>query len=170
MTRRSPIQIDHRERVATYLALLSSDTCRETLGRLIDPERLSFELCRLWFDEVYVPGISYFDGLKGDVSSQAVLRFNESFDDDELTAMERFHRFFELRVEMLRNQIRAAGHFPDTDLWRNLIKDAGYLLEDLDPHATSRKARLSENLAAQSSEDALYGLLPTGPSVLDQEK
>lgn len=170
MTRRSPIQIDHRERVATYLALLSSDGCRETLGRLIDPERLSFELCRLWFDEVYLPGISYFDGLKGDVSSQAVLHFNESFDDEELAAMERFHRFFELRVEMLRNQIRAAGRFPDTDLWRNLTKDAGYLLEDIDPNAATRKARLSEHLAAQSSEDALYALLPKDLSVEDRER
>lgn len=144
MSAKTPLQVDHRGRVTAFLALLSSDRSREVLAGFIDPQHLAFELCRVWFDVIYVPGIAYFEGLKGDYSKAAAQNFCDVFDDDELASLERFHRFFELRVDMLRNQAREAGRFPQTDLWRNLVKDAGYLLEDLEPQPAELRRRLEE--------------------------
>ena len=159
MSRKTPLLVDYRGLVSTFLALLSSERIRDVLGRFIDPQHLAFELCRVWFDEIYVPGIAYFDGIKGDYSEVAAQAFRDAFDDDELAALERFHRFFELRVEMLRNQAREAGRFPDTDLWRNLVKDARYLLEDLEPQAAALRRRLEEHLEAAGAEQDLGRLL-----------
>ena len=159
MSHKTPLPVDHRERVTSFLALLSSDRSREFLARFIDPQHLAFELCRVWFDELYVPGIAYFHGLKGDYSEVAARAFRDAFENDELSALERFHRFFELRVDMLRNQAREAGRFPNTDLWRNLVKDAGYLLEDLDPKPAELRRRLEEHFETFEQGEDLGRLL-----------
>jgi len=59
----------------------------------ITPEKLSSKLARLWFDEIYVPGIRYLDGgLKGDYSEKEGGKCQDSFTEDELKAEERFHQ------------------------------------------------------------------------------
>ena len=95
----------------------------------ITPEKLSSKLARLWFDEIYVPGIRYLDGgLKGDYSEKEVGKFQDSFTEDEFKAVERFHHFFELRVEMIPASSRKSGVWPQSDSWSNVVKDAGNLL------------------------------------------
>ncbi len=122
-----------RARVILFLAFLSSEACLDACRRFADPEEIAFHLCRLWLDAVYTPALAYSDGIKGDLRDEEVAAFEADFTDEEMKALERFHRFFELRLEMLPAAARRAGRFPETDLWRNLVKDARYLLEDLDP-------------------------------------
>lgn len=139
-----PTTWNDRERVVTYLSLLSSDTAREALRHHIAPERIAFELCRVWFDEIFVAGRRYFDGLKGDYSQEAADRFCNAFTAQELAAIQRFSQFLELRLDMLPDHAVAARRIPDSDAWRNLVRDAGYLLDDLDPQARVRRKRLME--------------------------
>lgn len=146
---------DHRERVATYLTLLASDAAREMLGRYIDRDRLAFELCRIWFDDIYVPSRRYFDTLKGDFSEEAVERFNAAFRDDERAGLERFSRFLELRMEMLSSAARSLRRMPNNDAWQGLVRHAVYMLDDLEPDAEYRKARLADAVAGMDSSEAV---------------
>lgn len=120
-----------RERVALVLAFLSSPTCQEACHRVLDPERLAYEWCRVWFDEVYVPSLRYLDGLKGDRSEEDVAAFWDAFSDEEKEVLERFHRFLELRVDMLSEEVHRRASFPQSDAWDSIVRHAEYVLEDL---------------------------------------
>ena len=125
--------LDFRDRVVVFLAFLSSERCRAACRRRADAEELAAALARLWFDEIYVPGQRYLDGFKGDRSDDDVERFLACFSDDEQAALERFHGFFELRLDFVSNSARGRAFFPDNDSWRSLVQHAAYLLNDLDP-------------------------------------
>lgn len=103
----------------------------QAVQRALPLERLSFELCRLWFDRIYVPGIRYLDGLKGNRSEEAVKQFEACFTEAERKALARFHHFLELRIDMLPNTIRERHVFPLNDTWQHIVKDASYLLGEL---------------------------------------
>lgn len=150
---------DHRQRVATLLALLASEKSQEVLARRTSRERVAFELTRVWFDEIYVPSGRYLGGLKGDFSREAAETFNDAFDPVEMAAMERFHRFFELRMEMLPRDFIEAEGIPIDERWRSLMRDAGYLLEDLDVDVRDRARRLASSL---KNEDGLAALIRSG--------
>lgn len=122
----------HRDRVTVILAFLSSDACREACHEVVSPDRLAYEWCRLWFDEIYVPSLRYLDGLKGDRSEQAVEQFEACFASEEVEALERFHRFLELRVDRLSDEAHERERFPQTDAWDSVVRHAGYVLEDLE--------------------------------------
>ena len=124
---------DFRERVVVFLAFLTSAECQAACRRHALPEELAAALARLWFDEIYVPGDSYLHGLKGDRSDNDLDRFNACFTDDELAELERFHGFFELRLDFVSNSALGRAFFPDNDSWRSLVKHAAYVLADLDP-------------------------------------
>ncbi len=147
MERNVSNRADYRERVATFLTLVASDAARETLGRWIDQDRLAFELCRIWFDDIYLPSRRYFDALKGDYSEAAAEHFRSAFSNEELAGLERFTRFLELRLEMLSSESRSSRRIPNSDAWQSLVRHAFYLLDDLEPDAEYRRARLSENVA-----------------------
>lgn len=147
-------ETDFRERVGTYLTLLASDGAHEALGRLVDPERLAFELCRVWFDHVYVAGHRYFDGLKGDFSHDAAARFRRAFTAEELAKLERFSRFLELRLEMLPDYAMKERRIPNNDAWQNLVRDAAYMLDDLAPQSDVRRRRLADWLAGVDASDS----------------
>jgi hypothetical protein len=129
-----------RREVILFLGLLSSLDCQQALARSLSSETVTFELCRLWFDEIYSPGRSYLDGLKGDRSPDEIEQFWTGFTDDEQAALKRFHRFFELRMEMLPDEARARESFPENDLWISITRDASHLLETLgsDPERLQR--------------------------------
>lgn len=129
-----PSRIDrsHRKRVTLVLAFLSSEECREACRQVVPPERLAYEWCRLWFDEIYLPSVRYLEGLKGDRSEEEVEAFRACFRSEELEAMERFHRFLELRVEMLSEEAHRKEAFPQSDAWDSIVRHAGYVLEDLE--------------------------------------
>lgn len=114
-----------------FLALLSSEEALRLLSGWMPPEKAAFEMCRAWFDKIYVPSDTYLDGLRGDRSQDAVNAFCALFDDDELSAMARFQRFFELRMAMVPESAKQAGRIPLNDSWQALVQHAAYLLDDL---------------------------------------
>ena len=136
---------DHRRRVATLLGLLTSEEAQETMSQRLGRSRLAYELACAWFDDVYVPSERYMDGLKGDMAPEAAETFRDAFDPVELAAMERFHRFFELRIDMLPDAMIASRCIPVDDRWRSLMKDAGYLLEDIGGNAENFRPRVAES-------------------------
>lgn len=140
LSNRSPAA---RERVVLFLAFLTSEECREACQAVFRPDELAYAWCRLWFDAIYVPGTRYLDGIKGDRSAEAVTRFRTAFTDDELAAMERFHRFLELRIEMLPEPARRRASIPQNDAWDHVVQHAGYLLEELEPHPDSLRDELT---------------------------
>ncbi len=133
-----------RDQVIVFLLFLTSEKSLKVCHKFVSPEKLAFELARIWFDEIYVPGIRYLEGgLKGDYSEEAVDEFEDSFTDDELDALERFHLFFELRLQMIPDSSIKTGIWPQNESWRNIIKDAGHLLQALEPDAESKRTRLA---------------------------
>lgn len=122
-----------RERVVVFLAFLTSERCMEACRRHAAAEELAAVLSRLWFDEIYVPGEHYLDGVKGDRSEEEVARFRACFTEEEHVGLERFHGFFELRLDFVSNSTQGRAFFPNNDSWRSLVKHAVYLLNDLDP-------------------------------------
>lgn len=144
-----------RERVTLFLALLSSDEGRDACHEVLPPDRFAFVWCRLWFDEIYVPSTRYLDGLKGDPSETAVSEFRASFTDEEMEALEWFHRFLELRVDMLPGDLAEKESFPQNDAWDHVVRHAGYALEELetDPETLKKKVGwVAHRLTQQSSE------------------
>ena len=153
---------DFRDRVVVFLAFLTSERCREACRRHAASEELAAALARLWFDEIYVPGDRYLDGLKGDRSDEEVERFQACFTDDERAALERFHGFFELRLDFVSNSARGRAFFPDNDSWRSLLQHAAYLLDDLDPdpdRLRSVLAGLVEDVLEKGGGGALLEVL-----------
>lgn len=155
---------DYRERVAEYLTLMASEAAQDELGRWIDRDRLAFELCRIWFDDIYLPSRRYFEGLKGDYNEEAAALFRADFSQDELAELERFTRFLELRMEMLSDgKARSSGRMSNTDGWQSLMRHAWYVLDDLEPDAEFRRARLAEvveNMTVGGIEDIACLLAP----------
>lgn len=152
----SQMESSHRTRVTLVLAFLSSEECRRACHQILPPERLAYEWCRLWFDEVYVPSRRYLDGLKGDWSEEAAAQFRDCFVEEEQEALERFHRFLELRVEMLSDEDHERKSFPQNDAWDSVVRHAGYVLEDLegvDPESVCDElATLVRTLTRESEE------------------
>lgn len=138
-----------RERVVLLLGLLSSPECQETcVGDRRSREELAFVLCRVWVDEIFVPGLRYVDGWKGDRDEEAAERFWAPFDAEEREALERFHRFVELRLEMLPEEARREERIPAGDRWENLMRDAGNTLEALEPDGDRLRGRLERVVRA----------------------
>lgn len=126
-----------------FLAFLTSEECLEACRRYVAPDVLAAELSRLWFDDIYVPGESYLDGLKGDRSEEAVRHFRACFSEDELAALERFHGFFELRIDMAANREHGRAFFPENDSWRALVRHAAGVLGDLETDAERLRGLLA---------------------------
>jgi hypothetical protein len=155
-----------RDRVVLFLLFLTSDACRDTLAQQIPEDRIIFELCRVWFDEIYVPGPRYLDGLKGDLSEERIAAFAEHFSDEEFAALERFHAFFELRMDMQPDRVIRDRSFPKSDLWMNIVRDARYVVEDLDPDSERRRV-LIEWLTKKAMQDGSTASLSAASFFLD---
>lgn len=143
-----------RERVVAFLTLLTNDRCRVNLARRLGDDRVLFEFCRIWFDDIYEPGDRYMDGIKGDRDGTRIDRFEAAFSDDELASLRRFHAFLELRMEMVPQRLRAERRLPESDLWNNIVRDATYLLEEIEPDEARRRqlAAWFESLSAGESD------------------
>lgn len=144
-----------RDRVTLFLALLASDEGRTACHEVLAPDRFAFVWCRLWFNEIYVPSTRYLDGLKGDPSEESVTEFRASFTDQEMEALERFHRFLELRVDMLPGNLARDESFPQNDAWDHVVRHAGYALEELetDPESLKEKVGWVAHLLIHESEE-----------------
>jgi hypothetical protein len=131
--------------VIDFLLFLSSEECLNACRQGAAPwEKLAYELARIWFNEIYSPGIRYIGYLKGNFSPQEAQDFQENFSEEELESLKRFHRFFELRIDMLPESARRAEIFPENDAWRNIMRHARYLAEELEPDAEKRRSRLEK--------------------------
>ncbi len=152
-----------RERVLDALALLRSANILSSIDPSLPPERVAFELCRMWFDAIYTPGHRYMEGYKGDRDEDAALDFESAFTEDEFEYLERFNRFLELRIDRLSSKDRENGRFPSSDTWRGIMRDADNLLELIE--GDLRKVRRLEGV-----EMRMTALLETGgwKGVLEQ--
>lgn len=167
----------HRKRVTLALAFLSSQECRRACHRILEPGQLAYEWCRVWFDEIYVPSLRYLNGLKGDRSEEAAARFRACFTEEEQEALERFHRFLELRVEMLSDEDHERESFPQNDAWNSIVRHAGYVLEDiegLDPdplqHRLAALVRLFTRRSEEPPKEAERSLLASLNDALQQPR
>ncbi len=124
---------DHRQRVLLFLKLFSSTAAIERLIGSSDPSATADQLCSLWINEIYIPGLRYRDGLKGDRRKEEVERFESQFSRIELALLEQFHRFLELRLEMLPKRLAEERTFPQGAFWQNIIAHARRILEEIDP-------------------------------------
>jgi hypothetical protein len=129
----TPSTDETRERIAVFLAVLTSEACWDACRPFISHEDLAATLCRIWFDDIYVPGHSYLQGLKGDRTEASVGEFWSHFTDEERAVMERFHGCLELRLDLLSNRSGGRAFFPDNDSWRSILRDARALLQELVP-------------------------------------
>ena len=129
----TPDDSNHRERVLVYLHLLSNPDASDRFKQSTDREASAIELCRLWIEEIYLPGYRNLDGLKSDRSEIGAERFNAQFTRRELELLYQFHRFLELRLEMLRKRLPAETSFPDGDFWQNIFRHARNVLVEIDP-------------------------------------
>lgn len=91
------------------------------------------ELCRLWIEEIYVPGVRNLDGLKGHRDERAVRLFEASFSERESEFLHQFHRFLELRLQMLLKRLPEERLFPHGDFWQNIFRHARNILQEIDP-------------------------------------
>lgn len=146
-----------RDRVVFFLLFLTSESCISACSPFADAEKIAYELCRIWFDDIYTPGLSYFESLKGDFSPEAAARFEDAFDVEELVELERFHHFFELRIGMLAKKFKGAATFPQNDSWRNLLRHARQVLALLEPDSAKLQARLEARVrhAAEQGQNLL---------------
>lgn len=147
-----------RERVVVFLGFLTSEKCRKACARHAQPEIVAATLTRLWFEEIYVPSETIIDSIEPVPDSDDCARFRDCFNTEELVALERFHGFFELRLNFLTNQIYGKAFFPDNDSWRSLIDHAKYVLSELDPDPEWLRSMLEamiQNLQTGKLSDGL---------------
>ncbi len=123
----------HRERVLVFLNLLANPAASDRFGRVRDPSATGLELCRLWIEDIYTPGIRNLDGLKHDRSETGASQFNAAFSAREQELLFQFHRFLELRLEMFPKRLPEECRFPDGDFWQNIFRHARNVLDEIDP-------------------------------------
>ena len=123
---------DYRREVLAFLQLLASADRQECADLGVPIEDVPAELCRFWFDDIYIPSENYFDALKGDISEQQIAEFEACFTEDDLLALARFHRFLELRLDMLPEIEDRYKSLNNSQLWQDVMKDAKNTLELLE--------------------------------------
>ena len=116
-----------------FLGFLTSEKCRTACSRHARPEFLAAMLTQLWFEEIYVPSETAIDGIRPVPDPEDCRRFNACFSTEELGSLERFHGFFELKLNLLTNQIYGRAFFPENDSWQGILNHAKYLLAELNP-------------------------------------
>ncbi len=135
-----------RERVLVFLSFFTSPESQRAFAPTMPEENLAYELCDIWFDKVFVAGMRYLDGIRGDWNEAEASAFRESFTDEEWKYLERFHRFLELRIDMMSSVHKAQRTIPHNNLWESVVRDAHYLYELLEPDLRKR-ALIGESLS-----------------------
>lgn len=150
-----------RERLVLFLSFFSSRTCHRACFPSLSTEHIAYELCRLWFDEVFIPGIRYLDSYKGDYNHEAAEQFRAAFSGEEWNHITRFHRFLELRIDMMPDSPRKERRLPNNNLWESMTRDAANLLELLEPCAEKRHLVTDslERRVQSGSSDSMFLLL-----------
>lgn len=150
MTKKHHTPEEIRERVILFLLFLTSDKCLDLAAEIFPRDQLLPEICRVWFDEIYTPGITYLNrSLKGDLKPENVARFEEAFDAEALIELERFHHFFELRVEILRKSSPDLRHLTRSSMWEDIRRHAGYVLQALCIDILGRRLKLEQHFESE---------------------
>lgn len=157
-------QITDRDRVLIFLGFFTSKESQQAHLPTVPEGQLAFELCSLWFEEVFVAGMRYLDGVKGDYDKQAAADFRASFTDEEWKYLERFHRFLELRVDMMPESAKRQRVLPANNLWESIVRDARYLYELLEPDERKRRKLTTDKALRMLRQPA-----STTPSNLSDE-
>ena len=108
--------MSHRKKVISTLEAISAA-----------PPSAAPDLLRLWVEEAYVPSLRYLDSLKGDADASAVADFNDAFSEQELLALARFHRFLEIRLDRMGEQLE----LENTEFWQSTKQDVAMALQDM---------------------------------------
>ena len=137
-------QSNVRERVIVFLAFLTSEECRAACREHARPEELAAALTSLWFDEIYVPAETTVTGLQPTPGEEELAQFRSCFSASELETLERFHGFFELRLEFVSNRLYGRAFFPENDSWRSILQHASYVLTELAPDPEQLRAVLAQ--------------------------
>ncbi len=112
---------------------MASPVALERLVGTSDATDMGDRLCTLWIDELYLPGIRLRDGLRANRTAAGLRVFEAEFSPAEITLLEQFHRFLELRLEMLPKRLEAERAFPNGEFWKAISGHAGRILEEIDP-------------------------------------
>lgn len=115
---------NYRSEVISFLEFLSSLKGQELTTREVPPEELVIKFCQLWFDDIFIPGGTYLDALKGDVPEESIEEFWSQFNVSEQDALAFFHRFFELRLQVVTKNEESLEGLYQSEAWGNIIKDA----------------------------------------------
>ena len=126
-----------------FLAFLTSEDCRAACREHARPEELAAALTRLWFDEIYLPSDTTFSGIKPAGDADAQSGFRQAFTEPELKALERFHGFYELRMNFRSNRLYGRAFFPENDSWKALLDHAEHVLAELNPDYDRLKSILA---------------------------
>lgn len=119
-----------RDEVLRYLELLAGGEEKHAAAfPEAGPDELPALLCRLWFDEIYLPSERYVDALKAQPSPEVNGEFFAAFSAEELEDLERFHQCFELRLRMLPPEGGDGSGFFGRESWRHIQADAARLLK-----------------------------------------
>ena len=101
---------------------------RESLVNLLhemaaEPPPDSFvELVCSWFDDLYLPG---FDSAQytPEANERGIAEFNNCFRQSELEALDRFHRFFDARVDQMPDDA-SPQELMANDQWQRIRREA----------------------------------------------
>jgi hypothetical protein len=150
-----------RNRVIFFLLFLTSEKCIEACSKFITPEKLIFKLSKIWCNDIFVPGRVFIDAVKNDYSEKSSRIFQDCFDIEEYDVLERFHIFFDLRLNMLSEKSKNNAEFPVTDMWENILKDARYVLDEITPDQKKLRIELEQKVdqALENNKNILDGFL-----------
>jgi hypothetical protein len=129
----SGLDPNHRKRVLVFLNLLANPASSDRFSATDDPRTAAIELCRVWIEDIYLPGIRNLDGLKHDRSREGTDAFDSAFSPRELELLYQFHRFLELRLEMFPKHRPEEREFPEGEFWKNIFRHARNVLDEIDP-------------------------------------
>jgi len=150
-----------RNRIIFFLLFLTSEKCIEECSKSTSQEKLIFKLSKIWFNDIFVPGKVFIDAVKNGYSEENSRIFQDCFDVEEYDVLERFHLFFDLRLNMLSDKSKKNAEFPITDMWENILKDARHVLDEIIPDQAKLRKQLEQKvkIALENNKSILNGFL-----------
>lgn len=120
---------NHRQAVEFLLAVFAERTTPQCDELGVPVQATPLETCRRWFDDVYLPSSRYFDAVKGEIDITELQQFSSQFSEDEFLQLERFHRFLELRLDLLQKTGTAPEAWKGSPAWKYIAQNAKNTLE-----------------------------------------
>jgi hypothetical protein len=150
-----------RNRVIFFLLFITSEKCIEACTKFASSEKVIFKLSKTWFNDIFIPGKVFLDAVKNEHSDETSKVFQDCFDVEEYDVLERFHIFFDLRMNMLNKKDKTNNEFPVSDMWKNIVKDARHVLQEIVPDQDKLREQLEQKveLAIKNNRNIVEGFL-----------